>query len=72
MDLEKVIWEGWKVKHFIEELEWLVQDIMDNITIHDKFKTKEELRVWLKDNQPYYKKDIPEVIEYFATKHKLE
>jgi hypothetical protein len=29
------------------------------------FQTKEELAQWCKDNQPGYKKHIPEVVTYF-------
>jgi len=29
------------------------------------FKTSDELKQWCKDNQPYYKKHIPEVYNYF-------
>ena len=30
------------------------------------FKSRQELKSWVKDNQPYYKKHIPEVFNYFA------
>ena len=29
---------------------------------------EEEIKQWCKDNQPYYKKHIPEVVEYFWKK----
>jgi hypothetical protein len=29
---------------------------------------KDELKSWLQDNQPYYKKHIPEVYQYFLNK----
>ena len=32
------------------------------------FKDSKELKEWLKSNQPYYKKHIPEVYKYFKTK----
>jgi len=31
-------------------------------------ENKEDLKNWCKDNQPYYKKHIPEVFEYFKQK----
>ena len=31
----------------------------------EPFMTKEEIREWCKDNQPYYKKRIAEVSNYF-------
>ena len=54
---DKVIWEGWTVKDFIEDVsigfEW------------KHFKDTDELKQYVKDNQPYYKKHIPEVYSYF-------
>lgn len=35
------------------------------------FRTKEELARFIKENQPYYKKEIPEVNSYFAEKYWL-
>jgi hypothetical protein len=32
------------------------------------FQTKEELKEWCKSNQPYYKKHVPEVYNYFRKK----
>jgi len=33
------------------------------------FKTKSELNEWIKDNQPYYKKPIKDVQNYFAQRY---
>ena len=41
------------------------------IVMWDKYKTKQEVKNWCKDNQPYYKKSIPEVAKYFIQKAKL-
>ena len=35
------------------------------------FKSKQQLKEWVKDNQPYYKKHIPEVYKYFLSKTNL-
>jgi pyrroloquinoline quinone (PQQ) biosynthesis protein C len=35
------------------------------------FKSKEQLKQWVKDNQPYYKNHIPEVYNYFLNKTQL-
>ena len=35
---------------------------------HKPFTSKEELKRWCMDNQPYYKKYIPEVVTYFQNK----
>lgn len=68
MDLQKHIWEGWTVQDFIDELEPMFIMIMRNQSHIKPFKTKEELKQWCKDNQPYYKKHIPGVYTYFLTK----
>jgi hypothetical protein len=72
MNLQKHIWEGWTVQSFIDELEWQVQSIMHGQSITIKFTSKEELKKWCMDNQPYYKKYIPEVVTYFADKYNLK
>ena len=60
MDNTRHIWEGWTVQDFINELE---------ITFpYQNFKTKEEVKKWCKSEQPYYKKHIPEVANYFIKK----
>lgn len=59
IDMNKHIWEGWTVRDFINDL---------SVTfplVKDKFKTKEELKKWCMAEQPYYKKYIPEVVNYF-------
>ncbi len=60
MNLDKHIWEGWTVGAFIEELEVIFR--------FQNFRTKEEVKAWCKDNQPYYKKHIPDVANYFIKK----
>lgn len=64
MNNDKHIWEGWTVQCFIDELEPLFE-------WHAPFKTKQELKDWCKDNQPYYKKHIPGVYNYFIKKSGL-
>ena len=68
---EKHIWEGWKVQDFIDELEPLVNQIYDGKSINKPFKNRTELKKWCIDNQPYYKKYIPDVVNYFANKHNI-
>lgn len=72
INMDKEIWEGWRVKDFIERLEPLVDMIMYGEALHKPFKTKEEMAAYITDWQPYYKKRIPGVIEYFAEKYNLE
>jgi len=71
MGLQRHIWEGWTVQDFIDELEPSFNMIMNSQSYLDKFKTKDELKNWLKDNQPYYKKHIQEVYKYFLKKTNL-
>ncbi|MCA9372989.1 hypothetical protein KC921_02740 [Candidatus Woesebacteria bacterium] len=59
----KHIWEGWTVQDFIDSLELFFEA--------RNFKTKEELKKWCKDNQPYYKKHIPGVYKHFLDKTNL-
>jgi len=66
MNLKKHIWEGWLVEDFINELELPIK-----LSIH-RITTKKELKEFCKDNQPYYKKHIPDVVNYFANKYKLK
>lgn len=68
MDLNKHIWEGWTVQSFINELEWLFNMIMSGKSHVKPIKDSKELKEWLKSNQPYYKKHIPEVYKYFKVK----
>lgn len=71
MNTNKEIWEGWTVQNFIDELEPLVEMIMNGESWKKPFKDKSELKIWLKENQPYYKKNIPEVLAYFSNKYNL-
>ncbi len=64
---DRHVWEGWTVNDFINEIEPLFRMINNtNIpTIKNKFESKQDLKQWVIDNQPYYKKHIPEVYNYF-------
>jgi hypothetical protein len=68
MNLNKHIWEGWLVKDFIDELEWLFNMIQSGKSHIKPFKTSEEVKKWCMENQSYYKKHIPEVYNYFKNK----
>lgn len=67
-DLNKYVWEGWTVQNFIDELEPMFSMIMEGRSWQKPFESKEELKKWCKDNQPYYKKHIPGVYNYFKNK----
>ena len=71
MSNNKHIWEGWTVQSFIDELEPTFNMIMDNQSWQKPFTSKEEIKKWCMDQQPYYKKHIPEVVNYFIKKAKV-
>lgn len=72
MNLEKHIWEGWTVQAFIDELEPTFKMIMNNGSWMKPFKNKQEVKDWCKDNQPCYKKHIPEVVNYFFKQYNIK
>ena len=71
MNKDKHIWEGWTVSDFIDELEPMFNQIIENQSWQKPFESKEELKRWCMDNQPYYKKHIPEVYNHFKNKINL-
>lgn len=71
IDYNKHVYEGWLVKDFIEALEDDISYIMTDTSIIPPFKNKDELKKYCMDNQPYYKRYIPEVIEHFANKYNI-
>lgn len=71
MVLSKHIWEGWTAGDFIEALQPQADLITAGRSWRKPFKTREELEAWCKDNQPYYKQTIPEVVSFFANRYGL-
>ena len=71
INMKKMIWEGWTVGDFVEDLKPELDMIMSGNAITRPFKTKKELEKWCSDNQPYYKKKIPEVVSYFCDRYGL-
>lgn len=67
----KQVWEGWTVGDFIDELEPMFNMIMRNQSHMKPFKTKDEIKKWATENQPYYKKYVPDVVNYFTNKANL-
>ena len=68
----RVIWEGWTVQNFIDDLAWQIDLIMRGESWQKPFESEKELSRYIKENQPYYKKSIPEVNSYFARKYGLK
>lgn len=78
-DLTKHIWEGWRVIDFINELEPTLDELyrqhLDdpyNRYCTEPFASKSAMREWCKDNQPYYKKRILRVANYFIQKYNIK
>lgn len=67
--LNREIWEGWTAQDFVKHLEPEIQCIMSGQSWKKPFQTKEELIAYIQDNQPYYKKPIPEVNQYFINRY---
>lgn len=71
-NLNRHIWEGWTPQNFIDDLEPMVKMVMEGRSWKEPFKTKAELKEYCMENQPYYKKHIPEVVTYFAKKYGIK
>lgn len=71
-DMDRHIREGWTVGEFIRELAPQIETIMSGQSWMEPFRNKQELADWCRDNQPYYKKRIPEVNSYFARMYNLK
>lgn len=71
VNFEKHVWEGWTVGCFINELEPMFNQIQNNLSWMKPMKTREEIKKWCSDYQPYYKKYIPDVVNYFVAKAKI-
>ena len=64
MNRDKHIWEGWTVGDFIDDIEPV-------FNMCAPFHDKQSLKRWVAQEQPYYKKHIPEVYNYFLKKSGL-
>ena len=59
INMDRYVWEGWTVGACGQS--W-----------REPFRNKQELADWCRDNQPYYKKRIPEVNSHFAKMYNLK
>ena len=74
VDVEKHIWEGWRVIDFINHIEPTLEIILsnhrDSFYCDEKpFKSRDEFNSSVKMEQPYYSKYIPGVVSYFTRKY---
>ena len=70
VNFDKHIWVGWTVRDFVDSLEPSFDTIMSGQSWKAPFTTKEQIKIWCMENQPYYKKYIPDVVNYFLEKIK--
>ena len=68
INLNKHVGEGWTVQMFIDELEPMFNMIQRGQSWQKPFANRDEVKKWCMENQPYYKKYIKEVVDYFTTK----
>ena len=72
INLEKHIYEGLCVKHFIEELQPQMDMVMNGQSWHKPFVTKNDIKEYTSNYQPYYKKPIKDVVEYFCQRYNIK
>lgn len=72
INYDKHVHEGWTVKAIVEELEPLADMIMRGEAIQKPFKNTNELKKWVADNTPYYKKADADVVKHFAQRYSLD
>jgi hypothetical protein len=71
--LNKHIWEGWTVQDFIDELEPTLDRMQTtDFSCLPYIKNRAQLKAHCMSNQPYYKKYIKEVVDYFAEKYNIK
>lgn len=63
-DCNRIIYEDRTAKDFIAEPAIQAKTVMRDESRREPFRTKKELAEWCRENQPYYKKAIPEVTGY--------
>lgn len=72
IDFNKHIYEGWTVGDFIEELQPELDMIQNGQSWKKPMTTKPELRKWVGENQPCYKKPVSEVVNYFCNRYAIK
>lgn len=71
-NLNRDVWDGWTPQKFIDALDLEIHTIMSGMSWIEPFTTKDEMAIYIRQHQPYYKKPIPEVNNYFAKLYGLE
>lgn len=70
-NLLRNVWEGWRPIDFIKVLSDEICMIMSGRSWMKPFITEQEMIAYIKEHQPYYKKSIPEVNDYFVNLYDL-
>lgn len=65
-NLHRDVWEGWTPQDFIDSLSVEISMIMTGESWRKPFKTAQEMTDYIPEHQPYYKKPIKEVNDYFV------
>ena len=68
---DKHIWEGWRIRDFIDCLEPTLDRMMEyGMTYAEPvLKSKDEIKTWVKSRLPYTTKALKEVSKYFIDKY---
>ena len=69
IDTSRHIWEGWTVQDFIDSLQPQLDIIMAGRSWRKPLQSRDDLEAWCADNQPYYKKPILEVVQFFVDRY---
>lgn len=71
MKMNREILEGWRVQDFIDDLQKQADLIMTGRGLRGPFSDRKDLEEWCYENQPCYRKPIPEVTDHFAKRYGL-
>ena len=72
INMDRYVWEDGLSERSSGKLAPQVEMIMSGQSWRGTFQEQTELADWCRDNQPYYKKRIPEVNSYFARMYNLK
>lgn len=71
VNYSKHIWEDWTVRDFINDIEYSVDITINDYKSRGIVITKDIISRITSDQQPYYKRVIPDVVNYFCNKYNV-
>lgn len=71
INFNKHIWEGWTVQDFIEDIEYSMDIAVQEQRRRGNPIDREFIRKTTSSQQPYYKKVIPDVVNYFCDRYNV-